>query len=87
MEPSHGATIRILCLAALCSMVTISSGSLDHAVNFTETILQLHILGNITDTPGSLTRMFLSQAHIEAAKQIQEWMSEAGDGFGDETVG
>jgi allantoate deiminase len=35
-------------------------------------------LGAITDTPGSLTRTFLSPAHLRAARQVMAWMEEAG---------
>lgn len=35
-------------------------------------------LGAITDTPGSLTRTFLSPANLRAARQVMEWMEAAG---------
>jgi allantoate deiminase len=35
-------------------------------------------LGAITDTPGSLTRTFLSPANLKAARQVMAWMEEAG---------
>ena len=35
-------------------------------------------LGAITDTPGSLTRTFLSPANLRAARQVMAWMEEAG---------
>jgi allantoate deiminase len=35
-------------------------------------------LGAITDTPGSLTRTFLSPANLRAARQVMEWLEEAG---------
>jgi allantoate deiminase len=35
-------------------------------------------LGAITDTPGSLTRTFLSPANLQAARQVTAWMEAAG---------
>jgi allantoate deiminase len=35
-------------------------------------------LGAITDTPGSLTRTFLSPANLQAARQVMAWMEAAG---------
>jgi allantoate deiminase len=35
-------------------------------------------LGAITDTPGALTRTFLSPANLRAARQVMAWMDEAG---------
>jgi allantoate deiminase len=35
-------------------------------------------LGAITDTPGSLTRTFLSPANLHAARKVMGWMEEAG---------
>jgi len=35
-------------------------------------------LGAITDTPGSLTRTFLSPANRQAARIVAGWMEEAG---------
>ena len=35
-------------------------------------------LGAITDTPGSLTRTFLSPANRQAARNVADWMEEAG---------
>lgn len=34
--------------------------------------------GGITDTPGALTRTFLSPANLRAARQVMAWMQEAG---------
>lgn len=39
---------------------------------------RIEVLGAITDTPGSLTRTFLSPANLQAARQVMEWMEEAG---------
>ena len=35
-------------------------------------------LGAITNTPGSLTRTFLSPANLRAARQVMAWMEQAG---------
>ena len=39
---------------------------------------RIETLGVITDTPGSLTRTFLSPANLRAARQVMAWMEEAG---------
>lgn len=39
---------------------------------------RIETLGGITDTPGSLTRTFLSPANLRAARQVMAWMEEAG---------
>ncbi len=39
---------------------------------------RIETLGAITDTPGSLTRTFLSSANLRAARQVMAWMEEAG---------
>lgn len=39
---------------------------------------RIETLGAITDTPGSLTRTFLSPANLRAARQVMAWMEDAG---------
>ncbi len=39
---------------------------------------RIETLGAITDTPGALTRTFLSPANLRAARQVLTWMEEAG---------
>ncbi|WP_367871020.1 M20 family metallo-hydrolase [Luteolibacter sp. Populi] len=39
---------------------------------------RIEALGEVTDTPGALTRTFLSRANLEAAGLVGEWMREAG---------
>jgi allantoate deiminase len=39
---------------------------------------RIETLGAITDTPGSLTRTFLSPANLGAARQVMAWMEQAG---------
>jgi allantoate deiminase len=39
---------------------------------------RIETLGAITDTPGLLTRTFLSPANLRAARQVMAWMEEAG---------
>jgi allantoate deiminase len=41
-------------------------------------LFRIEELGAITDTPGSLTRTFLSPANLLAARQVMVWMREAG---------
>jgi allantoate deiminase len=41
-------------------------------------LARIEALGAITDTPGSLTRTFLSPANLAAARQVMAWMEEAG---------
>lgn len=41
-------------------------------------LARIEALGAITDTPGSLTRTFLSPANLRAARQVMAWMEEAG---------
>lgn len=45
---------------------------------FKEPNSHIQLLGNVSDTPGSLTRTFLSSGHRQAAALLQRWMSEAG---------
>ncbi|HEY1121168.1 MAG TPA: hypothetical protein VGE67_06190, partial [Haloferula sp.] len=42
-------------------------------------------LGSITDTPGSLTRTFLSPANLQAAREVTAWMEAAGMTTGNDT--
>ncbi|MEK7953008.1 M20 family metallo-hydrolase [Luteolibacter soli] len=41
-------------------------------------LARIEELGAITDTPGSLTRTFLSPANLQAARQVTAWMEAAG---------
>lgn len=69
--------LPILCFSVFCTIHSAACRSWIETIA-REAFLRLEVLGNITDVPGSLTRVFLSQAHIEAAEKIREWMSEAG---------
>ena len=42
------------------------------------TMVRLDALGTITETPGILTRRYLSPAHAAAMQQVQAWMGAAG---------
>lgn len=44
-----------------------------------EPLHRIKVLGNISDSPDVLTRSFLSPAHSRAARQISEWMADAGE--------
>lgn len=41
-------------------------------------MLRLDALGAITETPGMLTRRYLTPAHVAAMEQVQAWMREVG---------
>src|ERR1700722_18936802 len=43
-----------------------------------EIVRRIHALGAITETPGQLTRIFLSREHRAAADLLLQWMGEAG---------
>jgi allantoate deiminase len=39
---------------------------------------RLDTLAALTDEPGTLTRLYLSSAHVKAAAQVETWMGDAG---------
>src|ERR1700722_13838781 len=43
-----------------------------------EIVRRIHALGAITETPGQLTRIFLTPEHRAAADLLLQWMREAG---------
>lgn len=43
-----------------------------------ETMARLDTLAAITETPGSLTRRYLTSAHADAIRLVQAWMRDAG---------
>ena len=51
---------------------------MDFDVALDRLLRRIEELGAITDTPGSLTRTFLSPANLRAARQVMAWMEEAG---------
>lgn len=65
------------CLTQPPSLAQLDAGTL-HAVLHAEPSARLRELGEISDTPNSLTRTFLSPAHRTAARLIQKWMEDAG---------
>jgi allantoate deiminase len=44
----------------------------------TPAMARLDELAGITDTPGQLTRLYLSKAHVKAIDKVSAWMREAG---------
>ena len=50
-------------------------------------MVRLDALGTITETPGILTRRYLTPAHAAAMQQVQAWMGAAGMGTRIDAVG
>lgn len=48
---------------------------------------RLYALGSVTETPGVLTRRYLTPAHAAAMQQVQAWMRAAGMGTRIDAVG
>src|SRR5947209_18109078 len=55
-----------------------TAGSLKAALPGDEIVARINELGNISEAPGQLTRIFLSPEHRVAADLILSWMVEAG---------
>src|SRR5947209_3826858 len=55
-----------------------TAGSLKAALPGDEIVARINELGNISEAPGQLTRIFLSKQHRAAADLILRWMREAG---------
>lgn len=69
----------LLILSSLTLFSLVCGSFLPQDVLVDEPVHRIKLLGKISDSPDALTRSFLSPAHTRAARQISQWMVDAGE--------